>query len=61
MDEIDITNYAGDNTPYVTVDDIDEVKASLMLQYQVLKKRIQNWNLCVLSFSQVFFQIFEYI
>ena len=42
MDEIDITNYAGDNTPYVTVDDIDEVKASLMLQYQVLKKRIQN-------------------
>ena len=29
MDDIDIANYVQDNTPYVTAEDIDGVKASL--------------------------------
>ena len=29
MDDIDIENYAEDNAPYVTADDIDGVTASL--------------------------------
>ena len=29
MDDIDIANYSDDNAPYVTADDIDEVKALL--------------------------------
>ena len=29
MDELDITNYADNNTPYVTAEDIDGVIASL--------------------------------
>ena len=47
MDEIDITNFAGDNTPYAPVDDIDGVIASLMPQYQLLKKNACKIEICM--------------
>ena len=58
MDEIDITNFAGDNTPYAPVDDIDGVIASLMPQYKLLKKTHAKLKFVCFKFFSSFFSNF---
>ena len=42
MDDIDIVNYADDNTPYVTADDIEGVIASLESPSDTLFKQFSK-------------------